>query len=75
MIVPRMPLEVLPLPGAVVPVGVGVGVGGGELGGGELGGGDVLVDGGGVCLDFEGVAEGRWLPGLEDVPDSPTPGV
>ena len=74
MIVPRMPPEVLPLPGVVVTVGVGDA--GGVEGGGELGGGGELVLGGGeVCLDFEGVAEGRWLPGLEDVPDSPTPGV
>ena len=53
MMVPRMPLEVLPLPGVVVSVGVG------DAGGvvvGDAGGVGVLV-GGEVCFDFEGVAE------------------
>jgi hypothetical protein len=54
MIVPRRPPEALPLPGVVVSVGVGDA--GGVDGGGELGGGAV-VDGGEVCLVFEGVAE------------------
>ena len=71
MIVPRMPPEVPPLPDVVVSVGVGVvGVGVGV----ELGVGAALVDGGEVCLVFEGVEEG-WLPGLEDFPDFPAPGV
>jgi hypothetical protein len=69
-----MPPELLPLPGAVVSVGVGDT--GGVEGGGELGGGGELVLGGAeVCLDFEGVAEDGWLPGLEDFPDFPAPGV
>ena len=74
MIVPRMPLEVLPPPGADVSVGVGVvgvGVGVGVL----LGVGAGLVDGGEVCLLFVGFAEDGWPPGVEDVPDFPTPGV
>jgi hypothetical protein len=74
MIVPRMPPEVLPLPGVVVTVGVGDA--GGVEGGGELGGGGELVLGGGeVCLDFEGAAEDGWLPGLEDFRDFLAPGV
>jgi hypothetical protein len=72
MIVPRMPPEVLPPAGGVVSVGVGVGVG---VVGVELGVGAALVDGGEVCLEFEGFAEDGWLPGLEDFPDFPAPGV
>jgi hypothetical protein len=72
MIVPRMPPEVLPLPCVVVPVGVGVvGVGVGV----ELGVGAAVVDGGEVCLDFEGVGEDGWPPGVDDFPDFPAPGV
>ena len=57
MIVPRMPLEEFPPPGALVPVGeavvgVGVGVVGVLVG---VGGGG--VDGGEVCLDFVGFAD------------------
>jgi hypothetical protein len=73
MIVPRM--LVLPL----VPVGVGVGVSGGVVGGGDGGVDDgELLDGGEVCLVFEGAAEDGWLPGLDDFPDFPdfpAPGV
>ena len=72
MIVPRMPPEELPPAGGVVSVGVGVGVG---VVGVELGVGAALVDGGEVCLVFEGLAEDGWLPGLEDFPDFPAPGV
>jgi hypothetical protein len=74
MIVPRMPPEVLPLPGAVVPVGEGEA--GGVEGGVELGGGgELLLGGAEVCLDFDGVAEDGWPPGLEDFPDIVAPGV
>jgi hypothetical protein len=71
MIAPRMPLEVLSLPGVVVPVGVGDA--GGVVGGVELGVG-ALVGGGEVCLVFEGVAEDEWLAGVDgssDVPNCP----
>jgi hypothetical protein len=73
MIVPRMPPEVPPPPGVVVSVGVGDA--GGVVGGVEVGVGWVVLGGGEVCLDFEGVAEDGWLPGLEDFPDFPAPGV
>jgi hypothetical protein len=69
MIVPRMPL--LPLVGTVAD-GVGVGD---EVVGVELGVGAALVDGGEVCLVFVGAAEEGWLPGLDDFPDFPAPGV
>jgi hypothetical protein len=73
MIVPRMPPEVPPPPGVVVTVGVGD-TGGVDVGE-ELGVGAALVDGGVVCLDFEGVAEDGCPPGLEDFPDFLAPGV
>jgi hypothetical protein len=69
MIVPRRPAEVPPVPGVVVSVGVGDA--GGDEGGGELGGGDELLDGGGVCLVFVGVAEDEWLAGVDGFPDPP----
>jgi hypothetical protein len=75
MIVPRIPPELLPLPGVVVSVGVGDA--GGVDGGGELGGGE-LVDGGEVCRVFEGAAEDGWLLGVDGFPDFPdvsVPGV
>jgi len=74
MIVPRMPPELPPPPGAVVPVGEGDSVG--DDGGVELGaGGELLLGGADGCLDFEGAAEDGWLPGREDFPDFPAPGV
>jgi hypothetical protein len=70
MIVPRTPLEVLPLPGVGVSVGGGV-VGGGVVGGGVVGGGALWVDGGALCLVFEGAAEDGWLAGVDGFPDFP----
>lgn len=70
----------LPLPGVGVPVGGGV-VGGGVVGGGVVGGGALWVDGGVVCLVFEGAVEDGWLAGVDgfpdfpDCPDVPVPGV
>jgi hypothetical protein len=72
MIVPRMPLELPPPAGGVVSVDVGVGD---EDVAVELGVGAALVDGGEVRLVFEGAAEDGWLPGLDDFPDLPAPGV
>jgi hypothetical protein len=72
MIVPRMLVELLPL----VPVDVGVGVAGGVVTGVDGGvAGAELVAGGEVCLVFVGAAEEGWLPGLDDLPDFPAPGV
>ncbi len=71
MIVPRIPPELVPLVGGAVLDDVSAGEGDDEVPVGVGGGAELVA--GGVCLDFEGVAEDGWLAGLDDVPGFAVP--